>query len=267
MTGERAGPLLHVAGPDGAARRRAGGHAQGAGRHLREHDAAGASMTGKVQALPIEIDISPMFARKDLLAKVGLPIPQTWEELRAAAQGDPEGRPDHPGRLAFRSRAPTTPRARSARSSGRSAAPCSPKDGKTVTFNSPESDAAYQFIADMFAEGTHSARRALLGRCRQQQRLPDRPCRLHHQSAERLCVDAGQRQDAAQQHRAHQPAQGPGSPKGASRQHRLLALARAEELEADRPCQGLAPLLLRADALPADHREGGRTLGPDLSRR
>ena len=32
-------------------------------------------------------------------------------------------------------------------------------------------------------------------------------------------------------------------------------------------CQGLAALLLRADALPEDHRDGGRTLAPDLSRR
>ena len=51
---------------------------------------------GKVQALPIEIDISPMFVRKDLLAKVGLSIPQTLDGLPRCGQGDPEGRPNHP---------------------------------------------------------------------------------------------------------------------------------------------------------------------------
>ena len=41
---------------------------------------------GKVQALPIEVDISPMYARKDLLAKVGMPIPETWRICAMAAK-------------------------------------------------------------------------------------------------------------------------------------------------------------------------------------
>ena len=84
------------------------------------------------------------------------------------------------------------------------------KDGKTVTFNSPETRAAYQFIADMVAEGTIPRSAADLGRCRQQQRLPDRPRRLHHQPAQRLRVDAGERQGAPRQHRADQHPEGPG---------------------------------------------------------
>ena len=43
------------------------------------------------QALPIEVDVSPMYARKDLFAKVGMGMPQTWEELRAASRRS-EGR-------------------------------------------------------------------------------------------------------------------------------------------------------------------------------
>lgn len=41
---------------------------------------------GAQHALPLEVDISPMFVRTDLLAEVGMKVPATWDELRAAAK-------------------------------------------------------------------------------------------------------------------------------------------------------------------------------------
>ena len=78
---------------------------------------------GQVQALPIEVDISPMYARKDLLAKVGLPMPQSLEDLRNAAKAilkaDPTVQP-----FGRRSRARMTQKDRSGRSSGPLVARC-----------------------------------------------------------------------------------------------------------------------------------------------
>src|SRR6185436_15359670 len=100
---------------------------------------------GKVQALPIEVDVSPMYARKDLLAKINMPIPATWEDLRKAAQAilkaDPtiqafglpvSGANDAEGQIrqiiwSF-------------------GGAMFDKEGKTVTFNSPETIAGYQYI-------------------------------------------------------------------------------------------------------------------------
>ncbi|HEY6433528.1 MAG TPA: extracellular solute-binding protein, partial [Acetobacteraceae bacterium] len=39
-----------------------------------------------VQALPLEVDVTPVFARKDLLDEIGKPLPTTWEELRTDAK-------------------------------------------------------------------------------------------------------------------------------------------------------------------------------------
>jgi len=108
---------------------------------------------GKVQALPIEIDISPMFVRKDLLAKVGLPMPQTLDELRAAAKAILKADPTiQPFGLPVSSANDAEGQIRQIIWAHGGA--MFSKDGKTVTFNSPEVIAAYQFIADMFAEGT-----------------------------------------------------------------------------------------------------------------
>jgi multiple sugar transport system substrate-binding protein len=108
---------------------------------------------GKVQALPIEIDISPMFVRKDLLAKVGLSIPQTLDELRVAAKAILKADPTiQPFGLPVSSANDAEGQIRQIIWAFGGA--MFSKDGKTVTFNSPEVIAAYQFIADMFAEGT-----------------------------------------------------------------------------------------------------------------
>jgi multiple sugar transport system substrate-binding protein len=37
---------------------------------------------GTHQSLPLEVDVSPIFARKDLLDEIHKPLPETWEELR-----------------------------------------------------------------------------------------------------------------------------------------------------------------------------------------
>jgi multiple sugar transport system substrate-binding protein len=112
-----------------------------------------ATYEGKVQALPIEIDVSPMYARKDLLAKVNMPIPATWEDLRKASQAILK---TDPTIQAFGFAVSNT---NDAEGSMRQViwsygGAMFDKEGKTVTFNSPETIAAYQFIADMVAEGT-----------------------------------------------------------------------------------------------------------------
>ena len=122
--------------------------------------------------------------------------------------GDPEGRSDHPavrpaGQQRQRRRGPDPAdhlvvrrrhvRARTARPS-----PSTRRRRTRPTSSSPT----------WWPRARSRATRCHLGRRRQQQRLPDRPRRLRRQSAEHLCVDAGQRQGAARQHRADQPAQG-----------------------------------------------------------
>jgi multiple sugar transport system substrate-binding protein len=108
---------------------------------------------GKIQALPIEVDVSPMFVRKDLLAKVGLPMPQTLDDLRTAAKAILKADPTlQPFGLPVSSANDAEGQIRQIIWAYGGAMYA--KDGKTVTFNSPEVIAAYQFIADMFAEGT-----------------------------------------------------------------------------------------------------------------
>ncbi|CAN5328132.1 hypothetical protein BH10PSE9_BH10PSE9_04130 [soil metagenome] len=108
---------------------------------------------GKVQALPLEVDVSPMYARKDLLAKINMPIPATWDDLRKASQAIMKADPTIQA-FGF-----PVSNANDAEGGLRQViwsygGAMFSKDGKTVTFNSPETIAAYQFIADMVAEGT-----------------------------------------------------------------------------------------------------------------
>ena len=108
---------------------------------------------GEVHAVPLEVDVVPMYARKDLLAAQGLEVPTTWEELRVAAQ-----------KILAADRTITafalpTSTANDAEGNIRQivwsfGGAMFAEDGKTVTWDSPETRAAYQFIADMFAEGT-----------------------------------------------------------------------------------------------------------------
>ena len=112
-----------------------------------------ATYEGRVEALPIEVDVSPMYARKDLLDKVGMGIPKTFEELRAASQAILKADPTIQAfGLPVSSANDAEGQIRQIIWSFGGA--MFAKDGKTVTFNSPETQAAYQFIADMVAEGT-----------------------------------------------------------------------------------------------------------------
>lgn len=108
---------------------------------------------GEVHGVPLEVDVVPMYARRDLLEAQGLGIPTTWEELRTASQ-----------KILAADRTITPfamPTSTANDADGQIkqvvwsfGGAMFAEDGKTVTWNSPETKAAYQFLADMFAEGT-----------------------------------------------------------------------------------------------------------------
>jgi multiple sugar transport system substrate-binding protein len=114
---------------------------------------------GTHQSLPLEVDVSPIFARKDLLDEIHRPLPTTWEELRE------DGiliQKKHPYISGFGMPVSNTNDAEGNLRSiiwsfgGKVMAP----DGKTVVFDSPETRAAYQFVVDMFLKNKiipHSA--------------------------------------------------------------------------------------------------------------
>lgn len=108
---------------------------------------------GEVHGVPLEVDVVPMYARRDLLEAQGLGVPTTWEELRTASQ-----------KILAADRT-ITPFAMPTSTANDADGQIKQvvwsfgghmfaEDGKTVTWNSPETKAAYQFLADMFAEGT-----------------------------------------------------------------------------------------------------------------
>jgi len=125
-----------------------------------ENQLAAGRAGNTIQALPVEVDVDPMFVRTDLLAEVGKPLPRTWAELREAAKLI---QAKHPQMGAF----------------GMSISNCNDSedqirnvlwsyggkvmapDGKTVVFNSAETRAAYQFVADMFLKDRTIPRSAL----------------------------------------------------------------------------------------------------------
>ncbi len=104
---------------------------------------------GTVQSLPLEVDVSPLFARKDLLDEIGKPLPTTWEELRVDAR---DIQAKHRQISGFGMPVSNTNDAEGNLRTviwsfgGKVMAP----DGKTVVFDLPETRAAYQFVADMF---------------------------------------------------------------------------------------------------------------------
>jgi multiple sugar transport system substrate-binding protein len=108
---------------------------------------------GEVHGVPLEVDVVPVFARRDLLEAQGLGLPTTWEELRTASQ-----------KILAADRTITpfampTSTANDAEGQIRQVVQSFggamfADDGETVTWDSPETRAAYQFLADMFAEGT-----------------------------------------------------------------------------------------------------------------
>jgi len=112
-----------------------------------------AVFNGSVQAIPIEVDVSPMYARKDLLDKIGKGIPASLDELRADCQALLK---DDPTLQCF-----GLPVSSANDAEGQIrvliwsfGGHLFDESGENVTFNSPETVAAYQFIADMVAEGT-----------------------------------------------------------------------------------------------------------------
>ena len=108
---------------------------------------------GKAHALPLEVDVVPMFVRTDLLKEVGMEVPKTLAELRTASQAILKA---NPGITPF---AMTLSTANDAESFARMivwsyGGAMFAEDGKAITWNTPETVAAYQYLADMFAEGT-----------------------------------------------------------------------------------------------------------------
>lgn len=115
---------------------------------------------GAAHAVPLEVDVVPMFARVDLLQEVGLKEPQTWEELRQAARAIQSKNPMVSGfglPVSTANDAESLIRMIIWSFGGAEFA----SDGKTITFNSPETRAAYQFIADMFLKDRTIPRAAL----------------------------------------------------------------------------------------------------------
>jgi multiple sugar transport system substrate-binding protein len=115
---------------------------------------------GTIQAVPLEVDTVPMFVRKDLLDEIGKPVPATWDELREDALAIQK---KHPQVSGF---GMTISNSNDAESAIRIVMWCfggkvMADDGKTVVFDSPETRAAYQFVADMFAKDRTIPRSAL----------------------------------------------------------------------------------------------------------
>lgn len=111
-----------------------------------------ATYKGEIHALPLEVDVVPMYVRTDLLADVGAEIPQTWGELREAAQKIKEANPMiQPVGISLSNSNDAEAGLRTIMWAWGGA--MFSEDGE-VTFDSPETRAAFQFIADMFKEGT-----------------------------------------------------------------------------------------------------------------
>ncbi|MBO0660974.1 sugar ABC transporter substrate-binding protein [Jiella sp. MQZ9-1] len=108
---------------------------------------------GHPYSVPIEVDVVPMYARKDLLKEVGKDVPKTWEELREAAKAIVKQHPQYIGLgvpLSNANDAETDLRMLVWSFGGAMFS----KDGSAITWNSPDTVAAYTFIKDMVDEGT-----------------------------------------------------------------------------------------------------------------
>ncbi len=125
-----------------------------------ENVVSAGSWQGTLQALPLEVDVTPMFARKDLLDEIGKPVPTTWEDFRADAKAI---QTRHPNISGFGMTVSNSNDAEGAirmmiwSFGGKVMA----EDGKTVVLDSPETRAAYQFVADMFLKDRTIPRSAL----------------------------------------------------------------------------------------------------------
>nr|WP_321462190.1 sugar ABC transporter substrate-binding protein [uncultured Cohaesibacter sp.] len=107
----------------------------------------------EAHSVPIEIDLVPMFARKDLLKEAGVEVPATWQDLRKASQAIIKAHPQYMG-LGI-----TLSSSNDAESALRMliwsfGGAMFGQDSSTITWNSPETVSAYQYVKDMFDEGT-----------------------------------------------------------------------------------------------------------------
>jgi multiple sugar transport system substrate-binding protein len=112
------------------------------------------------QGVPLEVDVSPLFVRRDLCRQVGREVPTTWAELRETAR-------------LIQARNPTiagfglvVSTANDAEGQIRNliwsfGGKVMERDGRTVAINSAETRAAYQFVADMFLADRTIPRAAL----------------------------------------------------------------------------------------------------------
>jgi multiple sugar transport system substrate-binding protein len=126
---------------------------------FERHLVIGRSPQG-IQGVPLEADVSPLFVRRDLCAQVGREIPTTWAELRETAR-------------LIQARNPTVAGFGLVVSTANDAegqirnliwsfgGKVMEEDGRTIALNSPETRAAYRFIADMFLTDRTIPRAAL----------------------------------------------------------------------------------------------------------
>ena len=120
----------------------------------------GKAADGTVQAIPLEVDVVPVFTRKDLLDEIGKPVPATWDELREDARLI---QAKHPEMTAI---GLTVSNSNDAEGQIRNViwsfgGQVMAQDGKTVVFDSAETRAAYQFVADIFLKDRTIPRAAL----------------------------------------------------------------------------------------------------------
>ncbi len=103
---------------------------------------------GHVWGMPMEIDLSPLYARKDIIEAAGMQMPETWDDFREICSKLQKPPLLHGAGLTLG----RTPDGHHHvldiiwNFGGRETA----SDGKTVTINSPETLKAVEFIADMF---------------------------------------------------------------------------------------------------------------------
>lgn len=103
----------------------------------------------KAHALPLEIDMIPMFARMDLITAAGGPLPDSWEQLRQVCVNMKEKKLlEYPLGLTISSANDAESQIRMLIWSFGGA--LFSEDGKTITFDTPETRAALEFLDQMF---------------------------------------------------------------------------------------------------------------------
>lgn len=115
---------------------------------------------GQLQALPFQVDVVPMFARRDLVEAAGAKLPTTWEELREVSKKIQAANP------MMQTLGLTLSNANDAEVQLRMlmwsfGGQMFAEDGKTILFNSPETRAAYAFLGDVFKNDKTIPRSAL----------------------------------------------------------------------------------------------------------